>query len=340
MPASASRAPARAPAGWRSASTARSPTRPRQGRWTSPSASSSTTGTVRSSPGWCSASSTVRPSPPAPSPPSPRPRSGRAGSRPRPTLRWSPCRRRRRTWRGAAVVDRRGRSGVATVAALASSGEPVLAVCADALRSAGRWSSARPSPRASAAAPWRWPPRPHADEKVGAGGRARSPRRAGSRSPTGRGSSANPAWPRGFEHVVLIDPPPAPALERLVDRSGPGGFLHLAWGPGRGRVRPAGLGRPVALTPALGGPLPRPAGARRGRRRYRGAPRCARRSPGEGAHPRSPEVAGAPPARALELSWASVAHGLPAPSRGPRRRILGGDRPGAIAGVHRLPRPI
>ena len=33
-----------------------------------------------------------------------------------------------------AVVDRRGRSGVATVAALASSGEPVLAVCADALR--------------------------------------------------------------------------------------------------------------------------------------------------------------------------------------------------------------
>ena len=34
-----------------------------------------------------------------------------------------------------------------------------------------------------------------------------------------------------FRHVVLIDPPPTPALERIADRAERDGFLHLAWGP-------------------------------------------------------------------------------------------------------------
>ena len=44
------------------------------------------------------------------------------------------ARRRQRPDSSAVVIDRRNGSGVATIAALASSGETVLAVCADAMR--------------------------------------------------------------------------------------------------------------------------------------------------------------------------------------------------------------
>jgi hypothetical protein len=45
----------------------------------------------------------------------------------------------------------------------------------------------------------------------------------------------SPELPTHFEHVVVIDPPPHPHLERLVSAARQGqatdpGFLHLAWG--------------------------------------------------------------------------------------------------------------
>jgi single-stranded-DNA-specific exonuclease len=187
-----------------------------------------------------------------------------------------------------AVVDRRGRSGVATVAALASSGEPVLAVCADALRRRALVERAAAPARfgggalALAAAA-------HADEKVelAVGAIAEA------------GGVALADWPRlerqpglaaRFQHVVLIDPPPEPALESVVDRSRPGGFLHLAWGPGEvefalqawdaqwpSRPALAGLYRHLQELGAADGAIAAPA--------LRAA------LAGDGAHPRSPEVA-------------------------------------------------
>ncbi len=129
------------------------------------------------------------------------------------------------------VVDRRGSSGVATVAALASSGGSVLAVCADSLR--------RRQLVERAAAPARFGggrvaivsgrladnARRDAADAVGqAGGVALADWAALARAP---------ALPTSFEHVVVIDPPPFPHLERLAWAAGAAaapGFLHLAWG--------------------------------------------------------------------------------------------------------------
>ena len=130
------------------------------------------------------------------------------------------------------VVDRRGLSGVATLAALASGGAPVLAVCADAVR--------RRALVESAADPVRY----------GAGVAAIAAGRlcdvAAGRAVDGVLSAGegivlgdwarlerDPGLPRRFEHVVLVDPPPfAHAAAAAADRPrevAPG-FLHLAWG--------------------------------------------------------------------------------------------------------------
>jgi single-stranded-DNA-specific exonuclease len=130
------------------------------------------------------------------------------------------------------VVDRRGASGVAAVAGLASSGEPVLVVCADAARRRALVEIAAP-------------PQRYGGGSVALAGGAHSDTEAeaalGELEEAGAGVALTdwqrlarePSLPRRFAHVVLIDPPPLPALEDLADRSRPEqgeGFLHLAWG--------------------------------------------------------------------------------------------------------------
>jgi hypothetical protein len=183
------------------------------------------------------------------------------------------------------VVDRRGSSGVATVAALASSGDSVLALCADALR--------RRELVERAAAPVRF----GGGRVAIASGRLADDAARAAIAELGEAGcgvaladwaalARMPSLPAGFEHVVVIDPPPFHYLERLASAGGGAGagrFLHLAWGEAeielalRVHAEEWPL-RPtlVALYRALSDP------ARDLREGLQG----------EARHPRSPEVAG------------------------------------------------
>jgi single-stranded-DNA-specific exonuclease len=132
------------------------------------------------------------------------------------------------------VVDRRGSSGVATVAALVSSGASVLALCADALR--------RCELVERAAAPARF----GGGRVAIASGRLADGAAQAAIAELGEegGGVALADWAAlarmpemgaRFEHLVLIDPPPFPHLEQLASAppsalDGRSGFLHLAWG--------------------------------------------------------------------------------------------------------------
>jgi single-stranded-DNA-specific exonuclease len=120
-------------------------------------------------------------------------------------------------------VDRRKSSGVATVAALASSGKAVLALCADAIRRRELVErAARPArfgggevaivsarlPEAAVTA---------AETRVAAAG-------AGVVLADWAALARDPALAGRFEHLVVIDPPPFAHLESLC-RAG-SGFLH------------------------------------------------------------------------------------------------------------------
>jgi hypothetical protein len=118
---------------------------------------------------------------------------------------------------------------VATVAALASSGEAVLVVCADAVR--------RRALVERAAVPARFG---GGRVALAAGAMCDESSRRGIAAVLARGGVALTDWarvereprlPQGFQHVVLIDPPPLASLEASADRSRQDGFLHLAWGP-------------------------------------------------------------------------------------------------------------
>jgi single-stranded-DNA-specific exonuclease len=125
------------------------------------------------------------------------------------------------------VVDRRGDSGVATVAALASCREPVLAICSDALR--------RRELVERAAAPARFCGGPLA---ITSGRMADEAVRRGIARVLDAGCGvALLDWGAlermalrepGFPHVVLIDPPPFAHLERRACSGA--GYVHLAWG--------------------------------------------------------------------------------------------------------------
>jgi single-stranded-DNA-specific exonuclease len=55
-----------------------------------------------------------------------------------------------------------------------------------------------------------------------------------------------------YHHVVLVDPPAFPHIERLAELPSPGGgFLHLAWGDSEWRLAMASLARRLARRPAL-----------------------------------------------------------------------------------------
>jgi single-stranded-DNA-specific exonuclease len=133
------------------------------------------------------------------------------------------------------IVDRRGSSGVATVAALASSGAPVLALCADALRRCELVERAAVPARFGggrvAIASGRL-----ADEAIRAAILELDEGGGGVILADWAALSRLPSMPADFEHLVLIDPPPFPHLDRLTwalpRTSGEArpGFLHLAWG--------------------------------------------------------------------------------------------------------------
>ena len=56
----------------------------------------------------------------------------------------------------------------------------------------------------------------------------------------------------GFEHVVLVDPPPSAALERLAALSSrPGGYLHRVWGEAEWRFALMALGEQIVQRPTL-----------------------------------------------------------------------------------------
>jgi single-stranded-DNA-specific exonuclease len=61
-----------------------------------------------------------------------------------------------------------------------------------------------------------------------------------------------PETAAGFEHVVLVDPPPTAALERLAALSSrPGGYLHRAWGEAEWRFALIALAEQLAQRPTL-----------------------------------------------------------------------------------------
>ena len=125
------------------------------------------------------------------------------------------------------VVDRRGDSGVAAVAALASCSEPVLVLCSDALR--------RRELVERAAAPARFGGGPVAivsarlaDESARAGIEAVLSSECGVALADWAALERMPAMAAGFAHVIVVDPPPFPHLERAATAGT--GFLHQAWG--------------------------------------------------------------------------------------------------------------
>jgi hypothetical protein len=97
-----------------------------------------------------------------------------------------------------------------------------------------------------------------------------------------------PGLPAGFEHVVVIDPPPFPHLERLAStpaRTGGAerGYLHLTWGEAEVELGFQVLAEEWPLRPtlvALYRSLRDPGGELRDVLR------------GTGRYPRSPEIAG------------------------------------------------
>ena len=125
------------------------------------------------------------------------------------------------------LVDRRGGAAVASLAELISSGESVLAVCADAARRSKLASSAA-DPRRFGAAPPRIACCRCGAQSLDA--TLREAPGAGLALVDWTAIARRPDAVRLFSHVVVIDPPPSEALEDLALAGR--GYLHLAWGPG------------------------------------------------------------------------------------------------------------
>jgi single-stranded-DNA-specific exonuclease len=134
------------------------------------------------------------------------------------------------------AIDRRGGAAVASLAELVSSGEPVLAICADASRRAKLASQAADPRRFGAAVPR------IACSRCGSEGLdaalTEAPA-AGFVLADWTSIARRPQAPLAFRHVVLVDPPPSKPLEELARAAtepvaaggSPPSYIHLAWGP-------------------------------------------------------------------------------------------------------------
>jgi single-stranded-DNA-specific exonuclease len=103
----------------------------------------------------------------------------------------------------------------------------------------------------------------------------------------GAALEANPQLATGFEHVVLVDPPPFAHLEQLATRAtADGGYAHLAWGEAERRFALSMLDEQLARRAVLIGLFRelREAGMASG-------PELLEALRGAGPHPRSAEAA-------------------------------------------------
>ncbi|HEX3294733.1 MAG TPA: single-stranded-DNA-specific exonuclease RecJ [Solirubrobacterales bacterium] len=134
------------------------------------------------------------------------------------------------------TIDRRGGAAVASLAELISSGEPLLAICADAARRARLASEAADPRRFGAAVPRIVCCR---CGSTGLDAALAHPPPTGLVLTDWTALALRPGTAAAFRHVVLIDPPPSEALESLAratrEPAAIGGrsasYLHLAWGP-------------------------------------------------------------------------------------------------------------
>jgi single-stranded-DNA-specific exonuclease len=134
------------------------------------------------------------------------------------------------------AIDRRGGAAVASLAELVSSGEPVLAICADAARRARLASDAADPRRFGATLPRIACCRCGSRRLDAALSDVPS---AGLVLADWTSLALRPGAPLAFRHLVLIDPPPSEALEGLAcaanEAAAIGGgsesYVHLAWGP-------------------------------------------------------------------------------------------------------------
>jgi single-stranded-DNA-specific exonuclease len=143
-------------------------------------------------------------------------------------------------------IDRRGGAAVASLAELISSGESVLAICADAARRAKLASSAADPRRFGAALPRIACCRCGATSLESA---LRESPGAGLVLVDWTAIALRPEAPQRFRHVVMVDPPPSEPLDGLA-LTGPG-YLHLAWGPAEVELAERLLGREWDLRGAI-----------------------------------------------------------------------------------------
>jgi single-stranded-DNA-specific exonuclease len=146
-------------------------------------------------------------------------------------------------------IDRRGGAAVASLAELISSGESVLAVCADAARRAKLASSAADPRRFGSSLP-----------RIACCRCGSESLDAALRSSEGAGLvlvdwtvlARRPDAAPHFRHVVVIDPAPSEALESLVWVDAEAhGFLHLAYGPAELQLTERLLAREWDLRPPI-----------------------------------------------------------------------------------------
>jgi single-stranded-DNA-specific exonuclease len=146
------------------------------------------------------------------------------------------------------LVDRRGGAAVASLAELISSGEPVLAVSADAGRRSRLASSAADPRRFGAAVPRIACCR---CGKRSLEGVLAEPPAAGLVLADWTAIALRPEALSRFRQLVVVDPSPSEALESLA-RAGEGGYLHLAWGPAELELTERLLAREWKLRGAIG----------------------------------------------------------------------------------------
>jgi single-stranded-DNA-specific exonuclease len=128
--------------------------------------------------------------------------------------------------RSRSRIDHAASAGIATLAELVSNERPVLAVCADASRRRGlaeRADPARFGPGRAKLVCARC-----SGDAIEAAAREVLDEDRGLVLADWGVIVRRPELARGFEHVVLVDPPPFPHVEALATR-GPG-YVHVAWG--------------------------------------------------------------------------------------------------------------